>query len=50
MSRPPVKVNQNYFSLTNIGASPDSFKLSFIGFQNDRGISVIDKGPVSLPT
>lgn len=38
--RPPVKVNQNFYSLTKLGINPEAFKLQNIGFESDRGIGI----------
>lgn len=46
MSRPPVKVNQQYFSLATVGVEQKYFAVKNIGFPSDRGIGVCDQGPV----
>jgi hypothetical protein len=38
--RPPVKVNQAYYSLTKLGISPDAYKMQNVGFESERGIGI----------
>lgn len=47
MSRPPVKVNQQFFSLSSVGVQQQYFNVKNIGFPSERGIGVADQGPVS---
>lgn len=38
--RPPVKVNQAYYSLSKLGISPDAYKMQNVGFESERGIGI----------
>lgn len=45
MSKPPVQLNQNYYSLSTIGVEPKYYKVSGIGFPSQRGFGIQDVGP-----
>ena len=40
MANVPVRVNPQYFNLTNAGVDASSFKANLVGFSSERGIGV----------
>lgn len=38
--RPPVKVNQTFYSLSRLNIAPDNYKMGNIGFESERGLGI----------
>lgn len=45
--RPPVKVNQTFYTLTKLGIAPENFKLQQVGFESERGIGISFADPAT---
>ena len=38
--RPPVKVSQQFYSLTRLGVPADAYRVQNIGFESERGLGI----------